>query len=159
MLCQCYGLAWLPWLSFPSRLAVMFSFSVLSYSHHFPTVVLLGVCLLTTQLFSSLTQHCFSRYSLAFSDTASSFIGDLRQFLSYLIVLLRNLTTSCRLFWPQRRTSATLSWEPVNPVINVLCLPAHVRSHYTHARGWCPCGTRASRTFHGVRFRVVDACL
>ncbi len=29
---------------------------------------------------SSLAQHQFSRFSLAFSDTASRFIGDLRQF-------------------------------------------------------------------------------
>ena len=35
---------------------------------------------------SDLAQYSISRYSLAFSDTASRFIGDLRQFPPYLFV-------------------------------------------------------------------------
>jgi ammonium transporter family len=107
----------------------------------------------------SLAQHSSFRFSLAFSDTASRFIGDLRQFLPYFLVLLQNLTTTYRLLWPQRRPSATFSWEPGDPVLNVLRLPAYVRSYHTYARRWCPCGTRASWTFHGVRFHLVDDCL
>ena len=158
MLCQCSGFAWCASRQSPSRLAVMLPRSVL-YSHKFLPVVLLGVCPLTSQVLSNFAQHCYSRFSLAFSDTASVFIGDLRQFPSYFLVLLQNLTTTCRLFWPQERSSATLSWKPVDPIINVLRLPAHVRSHYTHDRRWCPCGTRASWTCHGFHFHLVNNCV
>ncbi len=50
--------------------------------------------------FSSFAQQSASRFSLAFSDTANSFIGDLRQFPPYLFVLSQNMTATYRLLWP-----------------------------------------------------------
>lgn len=63
-----------------------------------------GVCSNDTNS-SSFTQYRVSRYSLAFSETASSFIGDLSQFSSLLVYSVaecddgRQLTLASRAFY------------------------------------------------------------
>jgi Amt family ammonium transporter len=45
-------------------------------------------------------QWFFWGFSLAFSDSAGPFIGNLRQFPPYLFILSQNMTTTYRLLWP-----------------------------------------------------------
>jgi hypothetical protein len=66
----------------------VFSLSVL-YSYIFPTSGSFGGVSANNPVFSSFAQNYFSRFSLAFSDTANRFIGDLRQFPSTFLFLCR----------------------------------------------------------------------
>jgi hypothetical protein len=79
-------------------------------------------------------QWFFWGFSLAFSDTANLFIGDLRQYRPISLPALSiNSYASYRLFWVERCFREALHWESQSAIHSLLRLPADVRCNYVCA--------------------------
>ena len=85
----------------------------------------------TAFVLNTIRQWFFWGFSLAFSDTANLFIGDLRKYCVHSFpVILTYSFLSCRLFWATGSSGKTLYWERPSSVDRFLCLPADVCCNY-----------------------------
>ena len=132
--------------------ASMMTLAVVSFQASFPhiscsphskltgcTVVLLGVSAsaFTSRIFLHSTKTP-SSYSLAFSDTASAYIGDLSAYMGCLRSrYLSKHALRCRVLWVEGCSRTAFNRQLQGPGPCFLCLPAHVRGHHVRLSAFC----------------------